>query len=108
MLIPKSATALKNQRVFIWDLNDLASKIIIDARCASINEGSKRSIAAKKSRYEPSWRLIVHCGIEEISSPCIICIVSHLVLRHPSEHGTRRMGKQLVAKSKIAKMNKST
>jgi len=38
----------------------------------------------------------------------IICIVCHQVLRHQSEHGTSSMGKHLLAKAHIAKLNELT
>jgi hypothetical protein len=50
----------------------------------------------------------LHCGIEETGRPGIICIVCHQVLRHPSEHGTSSMGKHLLAKAHIAKLNELT
>jgi len=74
----------KNERVYIRDLNDLTLQIIFDAWWASLNVGSKRSIAWNNSRHAPSWRFHLHCGIEEAGSPGIICIVSHQVLRHPT------------------------
>jgi len=95
----------KNERVFIRDLSDLTLQIIFDAWWASMNVGSKRPIACKNSRHVPSWRFYLHCGIEETGSPGIICIVCHQVLRHPSEHGTSSMGKHLLAKAHIAKLN---
>jgi len=98
----------KNERVFIRDLSDHTLEIIIDAWWASKNVGSKRPIAWKNSRHAPSWRFYLHCGIEEASSPGIICIVCHQVLRHPSEHGTSSMGKHLLAKAHIAKLNELT
>jgi hypothetical protein len=98
----------KNERVFIRDLSDLTLQIIIDAWWASMNEGSKRPIAWNASRHAPSWRFYLHCGIEQTSSPRIICIVCHQVLRHPSEHGTSSMGKYLLAKAHIAKLNQLT
>jgi len=98
----------KNDRVFICDLSDLALQIIFDAWWASMNVGSKRPIAWKNSRHAPSWRFYLHCGIEETGSPGIICIVSHQVLRHPSEHGTSSMGKHLLAKAHIDKLNEIT
>jgi len=73
-----------------------------------MNEGSKRPIAWNNSRHAPSWRFYLHCGIEETGSPGIICIVCHQVLRHPSEHGTSSMGKHLLAKAHIAKLNELT
>jgi len=40
--------------------------------------------------------------------PGIICIVCHHVLCHPSEHRTGSMGRHLLRKSQIAKLNKLT
>jgi hypothetical protein len=50
----------------------------------------------------------LYCGIEETGSTGIICIVCHQVLHHPSEHGTSSMGKHLLAKAHIAKLNELT
>jgi len=98
----------KNAGVFIRDLSDLTLQIICDAWWASMNVGSKRPIAWKKSRHAPSWRFYLHCGIEETGSPGMICIVCHQVPRHPSEHGTSSMGKHLLAKAHIANLNELT
>ena len=98
----------KNERVFIRDLTDLTLQIVYDAWWASMNEGSKRPIAWNNSRHAPSWRFYLHCGIEETGSPGIICIVCHQVLRHPSKHGTGSMGKHLLTKAHIAKLNELT
>jgi hypothetical protein len=98
----------KNERVFIRDLSDITLQIIFDAWWASMNEGSKQPIAWNASRHAPSWRFYLHCGIEGTGSPGIICIVCHQVLRHPSEHGTSSMGKHLLAKAHIAKLNELT
>jgi hypothetical protein len=98
----------KNECIFIHDLSDLTLQIIFDAWWPSINVDSKRPIAWKNSRHEPSWGFYWHCGIEKTGSPGIICIVCHQVLRHPSEHGTSSMGKQLLAKAHIAKLNELT
>jgi hypothetical protein len=73
-----------------------------------MNVGSKRPIAWNNSRHAPSGRFYLRCGIEETGSPDIICIVCHQVLRHPSEHGTSSMGKHLLAKANIAKLNELT
>ena len=73
-----------------------------------MNEGSKRPIAWNASRHAPSWRFYLHCGIEETGSPGIICIICHQVLRHQLEHGTSSMGKNLLAKAHIAKLNELT
>ena len=98
----------KNEHVFIRDWSDLTLQIIFEAWWASMNVGSKRPITWKMSRHAPLWRFYLHCGIEETDSPCIICIVCHQVLRHPSEHGTSSMGKHLLAKAHIAKLNELT
>jgi hypothetical protein len=98
----------KNERVFIRDLSDLTLQIIFDAWWASMNVGSKRSIAWNDSRKVPSWRFYLNCRIAETGSPGIICIVGHQVLRHPSEHGTSSMGKHLLAKAHIAMLNELT
>ena len=98
----------KNQCVFILDLSNLTLKIIFDALWASMNVGSKRIVGWNISRHAPSWRLYLHCGMGENGSPGIICIVCHQVLRHPSEHGTSSMGKHLLAKAHIAKLNELT
>jgi len=73
-----------------------------------MNVGSKRPIAWNASRHAPSRRFYLHCGIEETGSPGIICIVCHQVLHHPSEHGTSSMGKHLLAKAHIGKLNELT
>jgi len=98
----------KNEGVFVRDLRDLTLQIIFDAWWASMNEGTKWAIGWNTSRYAPSWRFYLHCGIEESCSPGIICIICHQVLRHPSEHGTSSMGKHLLAKAHIAKLNELT
>jgi len=98
----------KNERVFIRDLNDLMLQIIFNAWWATMNVGSKRSIAWKNSSHAPSWRFYLYCRIEETGNPGIICIVCHQVLRHPSEHGTSSMSKHLLAKAHIAKLNELT
>jgi len=73
-----------------------------------MNVDWKRPIAWNNSRHVPWWRFFLHCGIEESGSPGIICIVCHQVLRHPSEHMTSSMGKHLLAKAHIAKLNELT
>jgi hypothetical protein len=98
----------KNERVFIRDLSDLTLQIVFDAWWASMNVSSKQPIVWNNSRYAPSWRFYLHCGIEKTGSPGIICIICHQVLRHPSEHGTSSMGKHLLAKALIAKLNELT
>jgi len=96
----------KNESVFIWELGDTTLQSVFNGWWASMNVGSKRSLAWNSSRHVPLWRFYLHCGIEETSSPGIVYIVCHQVLRHPSEHGTRSMGKNLLAKAHITKLNK--
>ena len=73
-----------------------------------MNVTSQRPNAWNNSGHAPSWRFYLHCGMEENGSPGIICIMCHQVLRHLSEHGTCSMGKHLLAKAHIAKLNKLT
>jgi hypothetical protein len=73
-----------------------------------MNVGSTWPIAWNNSRPLSSLRFFVHCGIEESGSPGIICMLCHQVLRHRSEHGISSMGKHLLAKAHIAKLNKLT
>jgi len=98
----------KKERVFICNFSDLTLQIIFDAWYASMNVGLKWPIAWNASRHAPSWGFYLHCGIEETGSPGIICIVCHQVLSHPSEHGTSSMGKHLLVKVHIAKLNELT
>jgi len=98
----------KNERVFICDLSDLTLQIIFNAWWASMNVGSKCPIAWNNSRHASSWRFYLHCGMVETSSPGIMFVVCHQVLRHPSEHGTSSMGQHLLAKARIAKLNELT
>jgi hypothetical protein len=73
-----------------------------------MNIAAKWHIAWNYCRHASSWRFYLHCGIEATGSPGIICILCHQVLRHPSEHGTGLMGKHLLAKAHIAKLNELT
>jgi len=98
----------KDERVSNRDLSDLTLQLIFDAWWASMNVESKRSIAWRNSRHAPSWGFYLPCRIEETCSPGIILIISHQVLRHPSEHGTGSMGKHILAKAHIAKLNELT
>jgi len=98
----------KNQCILICDLSNLTLHIIFDALWSSMNEGSMWPIAWNNSGHTPSLRFYLHCGIAESGSPGIICIICHQVLRHPSEHGTSSMGKHLLAKAHIAKLNELT
>jgi len=65
----------KNEHVFICDLSDITLQIIFDACWASLNVGSKHSIAWNDCRHVPSWCFFLCNGIEETGSPGIICIV---------------------------------
>jgi len=98
----------KNQCVIICDWCDLTLPIIFDAWWASMNVGSKHPIGWNDSRHVSSWRFHLHCRIEEIGSPGIICIVCHQVLRHPFDPGTSSMRKHLLAKAHIAKLKELT
>jgi hypothetical protein len=98
----------KNEIVFIRDLSDLTLQIIFNDSWPLMNVGSKQPIALKNSRHAPSWRFYLRCGIEKTGSPGILCIVCHQFLRHPSAHGTSSMGKHLLTKAPIAKLNKLT
>jgi len=96
----------KSDGVFIRDLSDLTLQIVFDPWRASMNECSQWPIAWNESRHAPVWRFYLHCGIKETGGRGIICILCHQVLRHPSEHETSSMGKHLLAKAHIAKLNK--
>jgi len=98
----------RNEPVFIRALSDITFQIILDNWWASMNTGSKRPIAWNNSRHAPSWRFNLHCGMAENSSPGIIFIVCHQVHCHPSEHGISSLGKHLLAKAHIAKLNELT
>jgi len=98
----------KNDGAFIRYLSNLRLQTIFDAWWDSMNEGSNQPIACDNSRHALSWRFYLHCGIEATGSPGIICIICHQVLRHPSEHGTSSMGKQLLAEAHSAKLNELT
>jgi len=98
----------KNEGDFIRDLSDRIKQIIFDGWWASMNVVSKCPIALNNSRHAFSWGFYLHCTMEKTGSPGIICIISHQVLRHPSEHGTSSMGKHLLAKAHIAKLNELT
>jgi hypothetical protein len=73
-----------------------------------MNEGSKGPITWNNSPHAALWRFYIDFGIEATSSPGIIGIVCHLVLHHRLEHGTSPMGKHLLAKAHITKLNKMT
>jgi len=98
----------KNECVLICNLSDHTFHFIFDAWWGSINVGSKRPLEWSKSRRALLWNFYLHCGIEDTGSPGIICIVCHQVHRHPSEHGTSSMGKHLMAKVHITKLNEFT
>ena len=95
----------KNEVVFIGDLNDLTLRNMFDTWRASINICSKWPITWNNSRHAPLWRFYLPSAMAENSSAGIDCIVCPQVLRHSSEHGTSSMGKHLLAKAHIAKLN---
>jgi hypothetical protein len=98
----------KNEPVFIRDLSDLTLQIVFDTCWHSKDVDSNRAIAWNDSRHTPLWRFYLHCGIKETCSPEIPCIVCLQVLYHQSDHGARRMGKHLLTKAQIAKLNELT
>ena len=98
----------KNERVCICDLSNLTLQIIFDTWWHSINVDLKRPIGWNNSRHATSWWFYLQCGIVETGSPAIICIVCHHVLCHPSEHGTSSMGKHLLTKAPVVKLNELT
>jgi len=98
----------RNEGVVIRDFTNLTLQIIFDAWWPAMNMGSNHTIAWKDFRHAPSWCCYLHCGIEETSSPGIICIICYQVLLHPSEHETSSMWKHLLAKAQIPKLNELT
>ena len=95
-----------NEYVFIRELSILSLFITFHAGWTCMNVGSKLQVGWNNSRHAPLWRFHLHCRIKETGIPAIICIVCDHVLRHPSEHGTSSMGKHLLVKAQIAKLNK--
>jgi len=95
----------KNEGFHSCDLSDLALQIIFDVWWSSMNVDWKPPIGWNNTRYPSSWLFHLHCGIEGTSSPGMIFIPCHQVLRHPSEPGTRSLGKHMLAKPHIAKLN---
>jgi hypothetical protein len=73
-----------------------------------MNVDWKVSIDYNNLRQAPLWQLYLHCGTKATSSPGIIYIVYHQVLRHSSENGTSSISKSLQAKVHITKLNKLT
>jgi len=98
----------KNEPVFIRDLGDLTLQLVFDVWWASMNVASKWSTGGNNSRHAPSWRFYLHCGIEQTGCLGIQFIVCHQVHRHTSAHGTSPMGKLLLPKAHIAKLNELT
>jgi hypothetical protein len=98
----------KNERILMRDLSDHSFQIFFNGWWASINVVSKRPLQRNNSRHSSSWRFYLHCGSVASGSPETISIICHQVLRHPTEHGTSSMGKDLLAKAYIAKWNKAT
>jgi hypothetical protein len=95
----------KNECVFIYNLSNLTLQIIINALWGSMNAGFICPAAWNYSRYTSAWRMYLRCGIEESSSPGIICIVCHKVLCHPLADVICSMGTNLLAKAYIVHLN---
>jgi len=98
----------KNKSVFICHLSNLTLQIIFNTWWASVNGGSKHSIQWNDSGHVSSWQFYLCSGIEKTGSPGIMFIVCHQVLRHPSEHATSSIVKQLLVKAHIAKFKEET
>jgi len=100
--------SFKNEFIFIRELSYLALQVLFHDWWASIDLSSKHPIAWNNSWYAPLWCFYLHCGIEKTSIPDTIFIICHQVLQHQSKHGTSSMGKQVLAKACIAKLNEIT
>ena len=100
--------SFENECIFIPHLNDLTFQIIFEARWDSMNVRSNGTIVCNSSRYATSWRFNSTCGVVETGCPGIMNIVCDQVLCHPLEHGPGSMGKHLLAKIHMAKLNKLT
>jgi len=98
----------KNERVMICELSNHTLQIFFDAWWTLMNVCSKHPIACNNSRHATSWWFICTVELRRPGSPGFICIDCHHVLPHPSEHGISSMGKHLVAKAHIAKLNEVT
>jgi hypothetical protein len=96
----------QNEGVFIRNLSDLTSQIVINAWWALMHVASTHPTAWNDSRHAPWGKFWLHCRIQQTGSPRIICIVCHQVLRHPSAHGTSSVGRLLLATVHITKANK--
>jgi len=107
-LVARDYVIFQKWTVFIQNLIKLTLQIIFDASWASMNIGSKCSLAWNSLKHPPSWWFYLHSRIEETSSPGIICILCPQVLRQPSDHGTSSMRKHLLAKAHITRVNKLT
>jgi len=101
-------TASENQHGIIRNLSDLAMQIMFNGWWASIHVSRKQPFAWNTSIHVASWQFYLYCRIEATGSPGIICIMCHHVLLHLPEHGTSSMGKHLLAKAHMAKINKFT
>jgi len=98
----------KDERLCICGFSVCTVQIIFDAWWSWMNVGSKRPIGWNNSRHAPSWWFYLQCTIEETGNPGIICIVSHQVLLHLSEHGTSLTGNHLLPIAHIAKLKEVT
>jgi hypothetical protein len=95
---------IKNGRVFIRDLNDLALQIICDAWWAAMNVDLKYPIAWNNSIHVCSWQFYLHSGIEETGSGGVTFIICHQVLCHFSEHRPELNGETIAGKSAHCKL----
>jgi hypothetical protein len=98
----------QNLPLFICDLGDLTVQIILDAWWASMNVCSKKPIGWNISRHAPLWQFYLYCGIKNTGSPGIIIIVCHQAPHHSSEHRNCSMGKHLLGKVQISRLNDIT
>jgi len=73
-----------------------------------MNVCSKQPIGWNISRHAPLWQFYLHCGIKKTDSPGIISIICHQAPRHSSEHRTSSIGKHLLAKVHISRLNDIT
>jgi len=99
---------LETECVFIRVSSNHTFQNICAACWAFKDVGLKRSIALDNSRHAPLWHFCLQGRIAKTSSPGFIFIVWHQVLCHISEHGTSSMGKHLLAKAHLAKLNNFT
>ena len=69
---------------------------------------TKTTIVWSGFQHAAAWRFYKYCTKTDNGCPCVICIVCHTVLVHPSENGTSTMVKHLQSKIHKAELNKLT